>query len=102
MTKPIEALILADFQPYLNQIFFIRLDSEQRYELELVALEDQGEPPMAGLRKPFSLTFRNPEKKAYLPQRIYRLEHEQLGSLDLFIVPLGPDADGMRYEVIFN
>jgi len=30
------------------------------------------------------------------------MEHEKLGTFDLFIVPLGPDSAGMRYEVIFN
>ncbi|MFO1351228.1 MAG: hypothetical protein U1F68_11370 [Gammaproteobacteria bacterium] len=37
-----------------------------------------------------------------LPQGIYRFHHPSLGVLDLFMVPIGPDARGMRYEVIFN
>ncbi|MHC5109346.1 MAG: DUF6916 family protein [Planctomycetota bacterium] len=37
-----------------------------------------------------------------LPQQIYRIEHEILGQMDSFIVPLGPDAKGMRYEAVFN
>jgi hypothetical protein len=37
-----------------------------------------------------------------LPQRIYRLEHEQMGPLELFIVPVGPDGDGLGYEAIFT
>lgn len=38
----------------------------------------------------------------YAPQGTYLVEHEQLGAHDLFIVPLGPDQNGMRYEVIFT
>lgn len=52
-------------------------------------------------REPFSLVFRG-AKEEVLPQRIYRLEHEALGSLDIFLVPIGPDGEGMRYEAVFN
>jgi hypothetical protein len=37
-----------------------------------------------------------------LPQRIYAVEHTSLGSLELFLVPLQPDGDGARYQVIFS
>ena len=45
-----------------------------------------------------------------MPQGIYRLEHEQLGTLEFFIVPVGPpeaadsEAAGtaMRYEAVFG
>lgn len=50
---------------------------------------------------PFALLFYGPGERL-LPQRIYRLEHATLGAFDLFIVPLGPDAQGLRYEAIFT
>ena len=37
-----------------------------------------------------------------LPQAIYRLEHAALGAMDVFLVPIGRVADGIRYEAIFN
>jgi hypothetical protein len=44
-----------------------------------------------------------------MPQSIYRLENEQLGALELFIVPIGPAPaaagqapTAMRYEVVFG
>ena len=37
-----------------------------------------------------------------MPQRIYPLVHETLGSLELFIVPIGPREGGMVYEAIFT
>jgi hypothetical protein len=37
-----------------------------------------------------------------LPQRIYRLEHDELGALDLFLVPIGRDDSGVRYEAVFT
>lgn len=49
----------------------------------------------------FSLIFVGPASPFY-PQRIYRLSHEKLGELELFLVPVGPDANGMLYEAVFN
>jgi hypothetical protein len=78
------------------------LDSGEAYHLILVKALEFGEAVVTGGRRPFSLEFTNPKKDAYLAQQIYPLEHEGLGVLDLFIVPLGPDSDGMRYEVVFG
>jgi hypothetical protein len=52
-------------------------------------------------RQPFSLVFRGPPQPL-LPQRIYRLEHEALGALEIFIVPISCDAGGARYEAVFT
>lgn len=48
----------------------------------------------------FSLVFRT-APEVVLPQRVYRLEHDSLGALDLFLVPIGPDGEGMCYEAVF-
>jgi hypothetical protein len=37
-----------------------------------------------------------------LPQTTYRVEHDALGSFDLFLVPLQPDRGGARYEAVFT
>ena len=52
-------------------------------------------------KPPFSVTLLAP-RELLLPQGIYRLHHPTRGALDLFMAPLGPDARGMRYEIIFN
>jgi hypothetical protein len=52
-------------------------------------------------RLPFSIVFLGPLEPV-LPQRIYRFEHEALGTFELFIVPIGPDESGMRYEAVFS
>jgi hypothetical protein len=49
----------------------------------------------------FSLVFHGP-LDALLPQRIYRLENERMGVVELFIVPIGQNADGYAYEAVFN
>jgi hypothetical protein len=59
-----------------------------------------GSGPAGQTRKQFSLVFRGPAAPV-LPQGTYRLSHAELGELDLFLVPIGPDAEGMRYEAVF-
>jgi len=60
-----------------------------------------GGPGPDGLeRMQFSLVFRGPATQA-LPQGTYQVTHAELGELDLFLVPLGPDAEEMRYEAAF-
>ena len=54
-----------------------------------------------GPREPFALLFRGP-KTPVLPQRIYRFDFEQLGAIEIFIVPIGRDESGMSYEAIFT
>ena len=69
----------------------------QKLEAELVEAEPLGEDR----GRPFALLFRV-EDGPTLPQKIYPLEHDRLGRLDLFLVPVGPDEVGMRYEAIFS
>jgi hypothetical protein len=49
----------------------------------------------------FSLVFRGPVEPL-LPQRTYRFVHDELAALDIFIVPIGRDDAGVRYEAIFG
>jgi hypothetical protein len=90
-----------DFAGCLNERF--RLASGgATIELELVAASPVGDRAAAdGRREPFALLFRGPSDPV-LPQRIYRLECASLGSLDIFLVPIGADAAGIRYEAVFS
>jgi hypothetical protein len=60
--------------------------------------EDWGPTPA---RTPCSIVLHGPLDHA-LPQQIWPLDHDELGRLDIFLVPLGPDGDAMRYEAVFN
>ena len=51
-------------------------------------------------REPFSLLFVGPADPL-LPQATYLLTHPALGELPVFLVPVGQDADGVRYEAVF-
>ncbi len=37
-----------------------------------------------------------------LVQGIHVLDHPRHGALELFLTPVARDADGMRYEIVFN
>jgi hypothetical protein len=91
-----------EFRPLIQARFTIRLDGAEPVSLELVEVTDLGPAHTSGGRRPFALYFLGPESDRYLRQATYRLEHPTGGWLELFIVPLGPQAGRMRYEAIFN
>jgi hypothetical protein len=43
-----------------------------------------------------------PRPGALIRQQACRVSHAERGEFDLFIVPLGPDERGMRYEAVFT
>ena len=85
----------AHFTPLLGEVF----DAEGA-ELKLIEVEPLGSPSTAQ-RQAFSLLFHGP-RAPLLEQRIYGLEHASLGRLEIFLVPIGPDAQGQRYQAIFS
>ena len=99
------------FEPYLNQFFILDLEGQDSVPLQLMDVMahqthsdyERKAPVGAVLRQEgFTLTFRGPRQPA-LPQRMYSLEHEVLGKLDLmFLVPVGEDGNGRYYEAVFN
>jgi len=97
----LEKLRSADFAPYLNQRFDVHYGGAEPLGVELIEVTDlksRGGNPEH--RPPFSIVFRGP-KDILLPQKIYRLEHEKMGTLEIFLVPIMPDKQGLRYEAIF-
>ena len=90
---------------YVSDPFQVLFDDHTHLALELIAatpfvgLETE-EASADGGRIPFSLIFRGPRDHV-LPQRTYRLAHAALGEFPLFLVPIGPDSVGMRYEAAF-
>ena len=49
----------------------------------------------------FSAFFHRPGDR-YLPQGTYAFEHDAMGALDLFLVPIARGDKGFRYEAVFN
>jgi hypothetical protein len=98
----LDKLTCADFEPLVGEIFEVRLAGAEPIGLTLASAKAAGMPGGPGLRQPFALVFVGPESRQYLLQGTYRLEHERLPGLELFIVPLGPQAGRMRYEAVFG
>ena len=94
-------LTFESFSPHLNSTFAIGL-GESSVELTLTQATKQPVRPFPGMmREPFSLIFRS-GLPVVLPQRLYPLQHEALGKLDIFIVPIGRDLQGTVYQAVFN
>jgi hypothetical protein len=102
----LRSLTADDFAAHLATVFRLQTGGEP-LPIELVEVQRAsyaGKPAAvgpAGRGEPFTLLFRGP-RSPYAPQGIHHLEHDQLGTLEIFLVPIGPDDAGMRYEAVFN
>jgi hypothetical protein len=94
-------LTSADFAQHMGQEFFVHYGGEQPLVIRLGDVEDLNASVAAKGRAPFSLLFHGP-KDYYVRQGVYTVEHPQMGRADIFIVPLGPDSLGMRYQITFG
>jgi hypothetical protein len=92
---------LDSFRGHVDEPFRLVAGQDLQLALRLVEAESLGEPHSPGFRPPFSLIFSGP-REPIVPQGTYPLHHETLGELELFLVPLQPDAAGARYQSIFN
>lgn len=97
----IQDLTLETFQPRVGEPFRIQASDQRSIHVELVQAAPLGAANATPRGQAFSLIFRAAGHDV-LPQSIYRVEHDQLGAYDIFLVPIGPDAVGMRYEAIFT
>lgn len=96
-----EHLTRTHFIGCVNEHFRIYADNTN-IDVELVQADVLGaHVDGPGRREPFSLIFRGPTQPV-LPQRIYRIEHAELGTLEIFLVPIGPDQDSMLYQAVFS
>jgi hypothetical protein len=97
-----ERLTEANFTKHLNTVFRVKVSAPRPVELKLVevksfASDTNEKRPM----ERFSLFFNGPAD-LQLPQSTYELEHDQLGSLDIFLVTVAQDERGFVYEAVFN
>jgi hypothetical protein len=86
------------FVQQLNTPFMLEHESLGIIPLELVSVSDLRETRR---QRMFSILFRGP-LEAPFQQGIFPLKHGTLGNASLFLVPVAREADGMRYEAVFN
>lgn len=101
--KPVidlNTVTMATFAAAEGQTFQL-VEAGQSYPLVLVAARPCGSKSPSAARDPFQLDFRGaPGLRA--PQRIYHLEHETLGSMDIFLTQHGDGPNGSEFTAIFS
>jgi len=87
----------------VGSTFTVALSAPWDLELRLAEVSPLSpETSLAGAsRAPFRMIFRGPAQPVH-PQQTLPLDHSQLGRVEIFLVPIGPDAQGMLYEAIFT
>ncbi len=90
-----EGFTLRDFAAHLHSFF--RVGQLASYELELTEVVDSSNAQL----EQFSLIFTG-VTAPWLRQGLYTLIHPLVKECELFLVPIGPDAAGMRYEAVFS
>lgn len=102
----LDTITLDTFADRIGDTFHLSATADRTLQLELVearSLASDGTRAEGSrrAREPFSIVFKGPATPI-IPQRIYALTHDGLGSLELFLVPVGPDQGGMLYQAIFT
>lgn len=105
---PLEVVELADLTlprlaPFVGSSFSVALLAPWDLRLELAEASPLSPQTSftGAFRAPFRLIFHGPAQPVQ-PQATVPLDHPELGRLEIFLVPIGPDARGMRYEAIFT
>jgi hypothetical protein len=92
-----EALRRSDFQPFLRQMFSVRMEGAAPVEIELLEIDDRNTAVMES----FALLFRGPKDRVF-QQNSYRLSHPGMGEFILFLGPVAVTAESVHYEAIFT
>lgn len=88
----------AAFSKQVNTIYRMEHPEWGQISLQLVFVSDLRETPR---QRMYSLLFRGPLETPF-QQGSFPLEHDAMGRATLFLVPVAREADGFRYEAVFN
>lgn len=98
----LDQVTVETFAPHVGSSFWVEFPTGGKVELRLERAAKVMESEAARLdRHPFSLYFIGP-KSFLLRQSIYRVTHESLEAMDIFVVPVGETADTYQYEAVFT
>ncbi len=89
---PVHALTVASFESHVGETFVVDL-GHHLDEIELVEVTKRGEAVDAGngisIRAPFELVFKDLTERTRLPEGIYRLKHDGVGEVEVYLTPEG-------------
>jgi len=94
----LETLTAATLSEHLNTTFRIHLPDSTTVDLELT---DVTGGRQTSRQEQFSIVFRGPIE-VFLGQGTYSIEHDKIGTFDLFLVPVAEDDRGFSYQAVFN
>ena len=101
----IDGLTAEVFARHLGSSFVIRGDSTPTTRIRLKGVTSysakKSEKRPETLRSPFSVVWRGANSDN-LPQGTYRVDHDQLGSFELFLVPVSAKNDPLIMEAVFG
>ena len=98
----LDTFTIDTFSGRVGETFRVIVNEQWELRAELASARVWGtEADTHGVRVPFTLTFRGPGP-GVLPQSIYEVQHAELGSFMLFLVPVGQQGDGVEYEAVFT
>ncbi|MEM7214393.1 MAG: hypothetical protein AAF423_02525 [Pseudomonadota bacterium] len=98
----LENLTPDNFSEILNENFVLRITDHEDMNFELLEVNRMPHGRREG--GSFSLLF-STVSEPLLNQGVLPLTHEKLGTLQIFLVPVGPlpdKPDSMSYEAIFS
>ena len=86
------------FSAHVDSTFRASLDSGESMELRFFRLD----PAISNsIQESFSLMFKAPLDTPPV-QNMFRLEHDKLGAMELFLVPVKQKDDCLVFEAVFN
>ena len=88
------------FADHLEKTFRIHCGDEF-LDVELTEVEVREGQAIEGLRQPFTLIFRGPKDRT-LGEGLYKVENEDVGTVELYIIPIITVGDRQNYQVVFN
>jgi hypothetical protein len=94
--------IFEDFKDRVGDVFTLGEPGVPAISLTLEEAELLSDRfALPGMRSPFSLVFLG-AGDMILPQALYRLKHEEMGEVTIFMVPIGQNQRGVSYQATFN
>jgi hypothetical protein len=96
----LDKLTAETFAPYVGSAFMISQPCRETLTLRS-AQSLSNSRIQSEQRPPFSLLFIGSVGRK-LPQQIYTLQHQSLGEMEIFLVPIRETGDERHYEAIFT
>ena len=97
-TPDLATLKIDDFAPHCDAVFEMQAAGGV-VPLKLVKVAAAGASGREG--GAFGLTFVAPQGP-WLPQGIYPVKHPAMGTMEIFLVPIGPHGGGNGYHATFT